>query len=672
MRKISQLKLALTKKEADLDQLDNQILDLPPASPKFDSLAQKREDMEVEIRKLREGIEVLNAWDTLKGGEWSDEMRSKLNAIDPEVVEMATDEAKEMDEQMLGLDGGLGGDPLGAAPLPPLSTPPTAPPLDAAPLPPVEEPAPAPVEEAPVEAPIEESPAPPVEDEPITASKKNSNFQTQNKKDTYVSNTSSMKKGNNTMATETTTSKPSIKDRIAAIKQKRAEAINKEAQTRVASAWTVAKTLLPTAPASVQKKLAESLLANSTKALKVICCQTAKNAAYQKTCEAIAEHHKVTMNALMENPSVLSKEKSAVESELKGSPVNASVDKKADDTKDAGPQPPTYPADKRSEPAGMEAGNAAKREEQTIDKTMDDQKVSVGKEAAAKKACATCGEDHLEGECKMASKKTAAPPFEDPAAAAAPPPVDAAPPVEGGEGELPPPGDLPPDTEDNGATEEVVADEEKLEVVEQIDEVIQDIEHIKDEIEDNSEELNLETIFDNENLEEKEASLANNNVTAGEGDSEEGFFPSSAQSMEASVEGNYIGDMFDVTASDADPMARLMGSYNKQADGEFDGALSLSEVIKPGDAAKTFETDAVGAETRDNTTDHDDSILSDILKSLDQEEYDTTRDQTSHQKEPPAGKEAAKKSITKLKTVAASAPPTPANLASLLFGDDDF
>jgi hypothetical protein len=51
-----------------------------------------------------------------------------------------------------------------------------------------------------------------------------------------------------------TNPKPSIKEKLAEVKNKR-EAISKEAKTRVASAWTIAKTMLPTAPADVQKPL---------------------------------------------------------------------------------------------------------------------------------------------------------------------------------------------------------------------------------------------------------------------------------------------------------------------------------------------------------------------------------------------------------------------------------
>ena len=59
------------------------------------------------------------------------------------------------------------------------------------------------------------------------------------------------------MANETPT-KPSLKEKLAEVKTKR-EAIKKEAQMRIAAAWTIAKTMLPTAPAEkCQKAFAAS------------------------------------------------------------------------------------------------------------------------------------------------------------------------------------------------------------------------------------------------------------------------------------------------------------------------------------------------------------------------------------------------------------------------------
>src|SRR5271154_3892347 len=93
----------------------------------------------------------------------------------------------------------------------------------------------------------------------------------------------------------------------------------------------------------------------------------------------------------MDEPSSLSSEKSAVEKELKGDPKNA-TSKKADDTKDAGPQLSTfddgrcYPS-KDTTPAEMHADSPKSQTEadhrpmDTINKSEGDK---AGKEASKK------------------------------------------------------------------------------------------------------------------------------------------------------------------------------------------------------------------------------------------------------------------------------------------------
>ena len=63
-----------------------------------------------------------------------------------------------------------------------------------------------------------------------------------------------------------TPAKASVQEKLAEVKSKR-EAIKREAQQRVAAAWTIAKTMLPTAPAEIQKAAAANLLQNPTKVL---------------------------------------------------------------------------------------------------------------------------------------------------------------------------------------------------------------------------------------------------------------------------------------------------------------------------------------------------------------------------------------------------------------------
>ena len=161
---------------------------------------------------------------------------------------------------------------------------------------------------------------------------------------------------------------PTLQQRIAARQAKRAE-IGKEAQVRVAAAYTIAKTMLPTAPADIRKVFASSLLnGNSTKALKVALRTTAINAHNTKLAETLKEVHKVELNQLLEASGDLEKAKGEVKSELKGD-AKAATSKKADDRKDAGPQPASYDEGARKEPTDMDASGSEKREALTVDKT---------------------------------------------------------------------------------------------------------------------------------------------------------------------------------------------------------------------------------------------------------------------------------------------------------------
>jgi len=122
-------------------------------------------------------------------------------------------------------------------------------------------------------------------------------------------------------------SKPSLRERIAALKAEKSKKTSsrstQEAKTRVAASWTIAKTLLPTAPNDVQFKLASSLLGNTTQALTAMLRQTAVNAHYTKLAEKFEQMHKVELNEFIEDPSFLEKMKGEVEKELKGEPKNA-------------------------------------------------------------------------------------------------------------------------------------------------------------------------------------------------------------------------------------------------------------------------------------------------------------------------------------------------------------
>ena len=68
------------------------------------------------------------------------------------------------------------------------------------------------------------------------------------------------------MATKT---QASMKEQLAA-KQADRKAVEMEAKTRVAAAWTITKTMLPSASDAIQKAAAENLLLNKTSVLKAM------------------------------------------------------------------------------------------------------------------------------------------------------------------------------------------------------------------------------------------------------------------------------------------------------------------------------------------------------------------------------------------------------------------
>src|SRR5271170_4462587 len=405
---LKQVLAAVARKQADLDMIDDELMGMPEMAPDapmdmatssdFDLLSQKREELESEISHMREGVELISQWEKFKGGPWSEEIKGLLGEIDIEISDIAGGEVASPDA---GMDMGMGAPPMdmGADPL-------------AAEVPPAA--APAPDMAAPAAEPVPAAPAAePAPLEPPMASKgagkssvseKNS-YQSPVKKG--VSARSDMKKEGSNMANPTPAKASAVQEKLAEVKSQR-ENIRREAQQRVAAAWTIAKTMLPTAPAEIQKAAAANLLSNPTNVLNAMLRQTAKNAHYAKEADKFAKTqgiefgdfvkraesftsvHKKTMNDLMEEPSVLSSEKKAVESELKGDPKSAS--KVADDRKDAGPQTPTfddgrcYPS-KDTTPAEMHADSPKSQTEadhrpmDTINKSEGDK---AGKEASKK------------------------------------------------------------------------------------------------------------------------------------------------------------------------------------------------------------------------------------------------------------------------------------------------
>jgi len=737
MAKTNPLIAAYRRKLAERDSLDREIKELDMTLPEgqneqtFDFLAEKRQQIEQEIRQMQEKVQLLTAWGKFKeGGPWSEQLRAELDQMDKQIGDIATGEAPAAAEA--------------EAPAPP----PTAeqPPTEEAP-PQGDQPGASPAGTPPPDQSM--AAAPPA----VQASKKN-DYQIQGKKGSSGPTTS--ERGTK-MATE-----KSLKEKLADAKATR-EAIVREAKTRVAAAWTIAKTMLPTAPLEAQKAFAGSLLANRTSALKAALRQTAKNAHYTKIAETFKEVHKVEMNDLLEDPSVLNKEKSAVKSEVKGEAVNAS--KTADDRKDAGPQTPTYndgrghgggPA---SEPKETDAGKAAERPG-AGSRPGDTVDLSAGKSASGEKTaahpagcdCAFCknkgsfgkGEDKKEEKKEAGAKKTAQPlPAEGAMPPAAPtgdemPPAEGAmPPAEG----LPPTDAMPPaegamPAEGAGDT---VTETKIEELVEKADELAQEIHQLEAEISDEEkegeevpegiletegdeleaigeeaegegkeleaeaegQELNLDQIFDEGNMEEKTSALANEGDMSGT----EFFAPTSSAELEASLNdngvqefGDVVASMFSVAGSDADPLAELMGARTAAKIEGFDILPSFD-----GTAATHFEQQETKTDDRDNESDHKDDLWAEVITvSKDGEEFKDSSTgkgevrvpqdsvpklETPKPGEAPEskGKAAAKTAapaprkpatLRKIKPVTASdkdAQPKTVNIAAALFNDgDDF
>jgi hypothetical protein len=113
-----------------------------------------------------------------------------------------------------------------------------------------------------------------------------------------------------------------LRERLAALKTKKANA-SKEAKVKVAAAWTVAKTLLPSAPADVQQKFASSIIGLDSKVLKACVKQAAVNAFWSKFAEDM-EASGASLNKFVEEPALLEQLKSEMAKELKGEAKNAS------------------------------------------------------------------------------------------------------------------------------------------------------------------------------------------------------------------------------------------------------------------------------------------------------------------------------------------------------------
>jgi hypothetical protein len=119
--------------------------------------------------------------------------------------------------------------------------------------------------------------------------------------------------------------KPTLKDRLAALKAKKATVTVKEAKVQVVAAWTLAKTVLPTAPTEVQQKFASAIVGLDSKILRASVKQAAINSYWSKFADEM-EQDGCGLNKFLEDESMLDRLKSEIKKEFSGKPVNAALE----------------------------------------------------------------------------------------------------------------------------------------------------------------------------------------------------------------------------------------------------------------------------------------------------------------------------------------------------------
>jgi hypothetical protein len=263
------------------------------------------------------------------------------------------------------------------------------------------------------------------------------------------------------------------------------------------------------------------------------------------------------------------------------------------------------------------------------------------------------------------------------------------------------PMDMPPTEEGADTPGEVLSDEKKMVVEEKIEEAQEAIQALEqeilsegdeeldlskmnegpEEVGPEGEELDMSGIFNEdgsatEEMEEKVSALANEDDEHTAGNGEEYFAPSAAETMEASLDEPQMAsmdDFFSLRGSDSDPLAHLIAGEIRTA---ADVAGMTVIPTSTGELANKMETDTAKGESRDNESDHEGDLFAEAIEDQKPEDGGFKRvkqDETNELKLPTKSKESSAKTpvIKKLKAVTASAP-KPMNIASALFGDDDF
>jgi hypothetical protein len=522
-----------------------------------------------------------------------------------------------------------------------------------------------------------------------------------------------------------------LSERTAAAKK---QAAVQQMKARVASAWTLAKTMLPNAPAPIQLKFAKSLLANSTRILKSALKQTAINAHYTHIAESFETEHKVSLNEYLDDPSVLTKEENGLKAELKADPKAAAA-KKADDlaTAKSFVQPDTYEEGKRTEPAGMDADDVegSKPLNVPVNEKKEAAKAHVkgclcepckkkAKEAAAKIAhgadCKGCENCDKTATAKKAEGEGI--PAEEPGAADAPAETTAdgdapdTPAVDGGvEGDVPPVDDAVPAEDAAPEPDPVEFDAEKEQLLDSVADLKDDIDKIEDAIdavvegEDDAVAVGDDALAEDADLEavlgDEENVDADLDATELDGEGEELdlasiFSNDNFEDKVAALNGETIeadGDLDDIfgpsDAADLELALDQEESLTSPAD-MFDletsdpmaalfgkqGALDEESIVEPGELEDFFGEQM--DDDRDWDTDHEGDILSAALDSVSQDDFnDPNRKQPTKlqtPKEATKGKAAAKpapKHIRALRPQGNLPKMSGKDIAALLFSEED-
>lgn len=402
-----------------------------------------------------------------------------------------------------------------------------------------------------------------------------------------------------------------LRERLAALKAKKA-GLAKEAKVKVAAAWTIAKTMLPEAPAEIQHRFASAIVELDSKILCAAVKQAAVNAYWSKTAEDL-ESKGLPLNKFVDDESMLNKLKSEVEKELKGEAKNASVE----DSKEfeANPEGWREKNPGQLDPPPSEISLDAKQADYVApeDKQAEldaEEKVNLHSDIEeAEKAI-----EHLEGEIMHEGEDLDLTSIFD-------------------EGEM----DGKTDSLANEGDFDLGGEEEDM----------MGMEMDEDQLPVAASDEDGQGPSDTATLESAMSEMDEVNISEAAD-----FF------SQASEDDGTINDLFnDATGEDVNDAAEVSNDGTE---------------VEPGDMADFFENSAVASDDRDSDTDHEDDLIGELIMSLGQPEFKTERNTEPRLEMPKESKKGKKASrpIRSLGHVSMSSSEQNM-LAKLVFPDDE-